>query len=175
MHPAKIRTPSVAAGEYTALAMKTILVPLDLSAAAVQVCDAACELAQLTGGRLVLLHVVPPPPVVMSEVYAFDAGQLTELQETAGTKAAHKLRALVRHCEKQQVDARSVQRNGAPVDVVLQQASATRAGYIVMGTHGHGAVYDLLVGSTTRGVLRKAPCPVLVVPTVKRRSTLTRG
>jgi len=30
-----------------------------------------------------------------------------------------------------------------------------------MGTHGHGAIYDLLVGSTTHGVLEKAPCPVL--------------
>lgn len=155
--------------------MKTILVPLDLSAAAVQVCDAACELARLTGGRLVLLHVVQPPPVVMSEVYAFDAGQLTDLQDTAKEKAAHKLRALVRHCEKQQVDTRSAQRNGTPAEVILLQAEAVRAGYLVMGTHGHGAVYDLLVGSTTRGVLRKAPCPVVVVPTVKRRRTLTRG
>lgn len=155
--------------------MKTILVPVDLSAAAVQVCDAACELARLTGGRLVLLHVVPPPPVVMSEVYAFAAGQLAELQEAASAKAGHKLRALVRHCEKQQVETRSVQRNGAPADLILQQAAAVRAGYIVMGTHGHGPVYDLLVGSTTRGVIRKAPCPVLVVPTAKRRRALTRG
>ena len=34
--------------------MKTILVPLDLSAAAVQVCNAACALARQVGGRLVV-------------------------------------------------------------------------------------------------------------------------
>ena len=33
-----------------------------------------------------------------------------------------------------------------------------------MGSHGHGAIYELLVGSVTEGVLRKARCPVLVVP-----------
>jgi nucleotide-binding universal stress UspA family protein len=149
--------------------MKTILVPLDLSAAAVQVCDAACELARLTGGRLVLLHVVPPPPVVMSEVYAFGAGQLTELQDTAKERAAHKLRALVRHCEKQQVPVRAVQKTGRPAEVILAQAEIRGAGCIVMGTHGHGAVYDLLVGSTTRGVIRRTDCPVMVVPTAKSR------
>jgi nucleotide-binding universal stress UspA family protein len=33
-----------------------------------------------------------------------------------------------------------------------------------MGSHGHTALYDLLVGSTTHQVLRKAKCPVVIVP-----------
>jgi len=37
----------------------------------------------------------------------------------------------------------------------------------VMGSHGHGAVYNLLVGSVTAGVLKSAKCPVLVVPSKK--------
>jgi nucleotide-binding universal stress UspA family protein len=150
--------------------MKTILVPIDLSAATVRVCDAACELAKLTGSRLILLHIVQPPPVVMSEVYAFDAVQLSELQDSAGKVAAHKLRALARHCEKHGVRATAVQRTGAPVASIVAKAVSTRAGCIVMGTHGHGAIYDLLVGSTTHGVLMKAPCPVLVVPSAGRKT-----
>ncbi|MEO8353471.1 MAG: universal stress protein, partial [Chthoniobacteraceae bacterium] len=38
------------------------------------------------------------------------------------------------------------------------------ADMIVMGSHGHGSFYELLVGSVTSGVLRDARCPVLVVP-----------
>ena len=74
--------------------MKTILVPLDLSAAAVRVCDAACELAKLTGARPILLHIVQPPPVMMSDVYAFDASQLGMLSAAAEKNAVQKLRAL---------------------------------------------------------------------------------
>jgi nucleotide-binding universal stress UspA family protein len=144
--------------------MKTILVPLDLSAAAVQVCDAACELAKLIGARPILLHVVQPPPVVMSDVYAFDATQLTELGTAAEKNAVHKLRALARHCAKHEVRVTTVQRSGVPVTAILAKARSIRARYIVMGSHGHGAMYDLLVGSTTHGVLKKAPCPVLIVP-----------
>lgn len=153
--------------------MKTILVPLDLSAASVQVCDAACEFAWLSGGRLILLHVVQPPPVMMSEVYAFDSGRLTELVGTARKVAANRLRALARRCEKREVPVRSVLRAGPPVRTILAQAAAAKAGCIVMGTHGHGAVYDLLVGSTTHGVLKRAGCPVLVVPTPARRPSRT--
>jgi len=154
--------------------MKTILVPLDLSPAAVRVCDAACELAKLTGARPILLHIVQPPPVMMSDVYAFDASQLSELSASAEKNAVHKLRALARHCEKQQVRVTSVQRTGVAVTAILAKARSTRAGYIVMGSHGHGAMYDLLVGSTTHGVLMKAPCPVLIVPATGARPRSAR-
>jgi nucleotide-binding universal stress UspA family protein len=150
--------------------MKTILVPLDLSSTAVQVCNAACELAKLTGARPVLLHIVQPPPVMMSDVYAFDASQLTELSTAAEKAAVHKLRALARHCAKRDVRVTTVQRTGVPVTAIIAKARSTRARYIVMGSHGHGAMYDLLVGSTTHGVLKKAPCPVLIVPPAGPRS-----
>lgn len=150
--------------------MKTILVPIDISAAAVRVCDAACDLAKLTGSRLVLLHIVQAPPIVMSEVYAFDDGQLTDMIAGAKKVAARKLLALEHRCKKRGVRVTAVQRTGAPVAAILAKAASTRAGCIVMGTHGHGAVYDLLVGSTTHGVLKQAPCPVMIIPSARRRA-----
>ena len=35
---------------------------------------------------------------------------------------------------------------------------------LVVGSHGYGAVYDLLVGSISRGILKHSKIPVLVVP-----------
>ena len=37
------------------------------------------------------------------------------------------------------------------------------AAAIVVGRHDHSALHDVLVGSTAKGLLRQAPCPVLVV------------
>jgi nucleotide-binding universal stress UspA family protein len=53
---------------------------------------------------------------------------------------------------------------GFPVPVILAQAKELGALYIVLGSHGHTAFYDLVVGGTARGVLRRAGCPVVVVP-----------
>jgi nucleotide-binding universal stress UspA family protein len=47
---------------------------------------------------------------------------------------------------------------------ILNQAGVLQADLIVMGTHGHGAMYKLLVGSATKGVLKRSKRPVLLVP-----------
>ncbi len=145
--------------------MKTILAPVDLSAAATRVCDAACDLARLIGGRVVLFHVVQPPPVVMSEVYAFDAGQMEELVEAAEQAAEGRLARLAERCGGAGVPVEVVKVIGDPIRLILERAAA--ADFVVLGSHGHGAMYDLLVGSTTHGILKKAACPVLVVPPLR--------
>ena len=43
-------------------------------------------------------------------------------------------------------------------------AAAADAELIVVGSCGHGAFHDALVGSTSQHVIRHAPCPVVVVP-----------
>jgi len=53
---------------------------------------------------------------------------------------------------------------GAVVDEILKQAGAVNADFIVMGSHGHGAMYNLLVGSVTEGVLKRNTLPLLLVP-----------
>ena len=144
--------------------MKKILVPVDLSGATVRVCNAAADLARALGGRLVILHVVPPPPMVMSEYYAFDAGQVIGLTREGRKLAAHKMQALGRWFNKRCPATKVVMHEGDPVRVILRTAAAIRADYIVTGSHGHTAAYDLIIGSTTHGVIRKAPCPVVLVP-----------
>jgi nucleotide-binding universal stress UspA family protein len=53
--------------------------------------------------------------------------------------------------------------DASPVDAILTEARRVRADIIVMGWRGHGPVRRLLAGSVSRGVLRGAPCAVLVV------------
>jgi nucleotide-binding universal stress UspA family protein len=42
--------------------------------------------------------------------------------------------------------------------------AALDAELLVLGSHGHGAIHDTLVGSTSRHVIRHATCPVVVLP-----------
>ena len=58
---------------------------------------------------------------------------------------------------------------GPIVEKILDLAAEHGAGMIVMGSHGHGALYELLVGSITQGVLKGAKCPVVVVPAVGKK------
>lgn len=45
---------------------------------------------------------------------------------------------------------------------IVRVAKEQDAGVIVVGSHGHRGISELLLGSTARDVLRHAPCPVLI-------------
>jgi nucleotide-binding universal stress UspA family protein len=57
---------------------------------------------------------------------------------------------------------------GMPADALAVADELTVSETLVriaddVGRHDHSALHDVLVGSTAKGLLRQAPCPVLVV------------
>lgn len=51
---------------------------------------------------------------------------------------------------------------GEPADALAM--AATHADLLVVGSHGHGALHDRLLGSTSERLLHRSPCPVVIVP-----------
>lgn len=146
--------------------MKTILVPIDFSPVSRYVLKEAAALARLARARLVLLHVVQPPAVVTDLVpLVGEALELTAELEVIGRRH---LQRLQKSPTLKGLKVDLVCEQGYPVAQLLAQAKRWRADVIVLGSHGHGAVYNLVIGSTTNGVLKHAPCPVLVVPAPAR-------
>lgn len=142
--------------------MKTILVPIDFSPATRVVCGAARELAHALDGKVILLHVVQPP--VLTSDYGVGLATLSEVTSISEKNAGKKLQQLLADYQTTLPALETVQRTGNAVIAILEEAKKRKADYIIMGTHGHTALYDLLVGSTTHGVMKRARCPVLVVP-----------
>lgn len=148
--------------------MKTILAPIDFSNATDGVIAAAGNLARATQSKILLLHIVQPP--VLTSDYGL---AIENFQEAIAISEKHSAKRLAELSEglrlrfaELTVETRQV--NGPPVPEILDAARVFDAAYIVMGSHGHNAFYDLLVGTTTHGVLRKAGCPVVIVPPPQR-------
>ena len=57
-----------------------------------------------------------------------------------------------------------MRRDGEPVTEILAAAELVGANLMVMPTAGRAGVFEVLRGSTTERVLRKARCPLLAVP-----------
>lgn len=144
--------------------MKTILAPVDFSSATQAVVTQAAALAKSMGGQ-VQLFAVTQPPILIAEYGALmeNIAEITDISEKAATKHLAKLRDQL---TRKGIPAEAAQETGSPVALIVEQARKAKAAYIVMGSHGHTAFFDLLVGSTTHGVLRRAPCPVVIVPPV---------
>jgi nucleotide-binding universal stress UspA family protein len=78
------------------------------------------------------------------------------------------LRSASRHGEgddraRRPADALAVADELTVSETLVRIAEDVDAAAIVVGRHDHSALHDVLVGSTAKGLLRQAPCPVLVV------------
>jgi nucleotide-binding universal stress UspA family protein len=142
--------------------MKTILAPIDFSPVSDAVIDAAQLLARATSARIVVLSIAQPP--IVTSDYGPMLENIGEIIAASEKTLARRLKQLVKRVSTPELPVETVQLTGSPAGLILAQAKIEDADYIVMGSHGHTALYDLLVGSTTHQVLRKAPCPVLIVP-----------
>jgi nucleotide-binding universal stress UspA family protein len=146
--------------------MKTILVPVDFSPASRQVIAHAAALARALKARIVLLNVVQPP-TVMSD-YAPLMENIVEFVAIGEKAAAKRLAKLQASLSDEMVPASTALATGSPIQAIVDTAKKNAADFIVMGSHGHTALYDLVVGSTTHGVLKRATSPVVVVPSQKK-------
>jgi nucleotide-binding universal stress UspA family protein len=140
--------------------MKTILVPVDFSDVSEKVVETAAEVAAAFGSKVVLLHVAEPEP----EFVGYDPGPLTVRVAVATDIHADRRRIEALKERFGKADVMALQVQGSTPDEILKLAREHGATLIVMGSHGHGALYHLFVGSVTNAVLKDALCAVMVVP-----------
>jgi len=143
-----------------------LLAALDFSDATGQVLDQAAALAEAFSAELTLLHVAAPDP----DFVGYEAGPDTVRDTRAGElRGEHrKLQELADGLRERGIPTRALLIQGPTVEKILDEAARTAAGAIVIGSHGHGALHRVLLGSVSEGVMRGAACPVHVVPTRKR-------
>lgn len=142
--------------------MKKILVPVDFSKVTEAALRTAAALAGPLQAELILLHIAAPDP----EFVGYETGPASVRQAVAHQLAAeHKrLQELQHDLEGKSLRVTALLIQGYTVEKILAEAERLPADLIIMGSHGHGGLHHLLMGSVAEGVVRKAPCPVVLVP-----------
>ena len=141
-----------------------ILALIDLSPLSHLVTTAAAALARATGAELTLLHAARSEPVLSSGGVASRGGHLIPPIDMADRKA--ELESIVARLLREglKVDGGVKLTDDTVPGFVLTEANTIGASYIVIGSHGHGRMFEALLGSVTSGVIRDARVPVVVVP-----------
>ena len=142
---------------------KHILVPVDGSKTSMLAVSKAAGLAKTFGSAVTAVYVIDPYPFTgVGADFAYGQAQYTSAA-TAEANAA--LDATKQAMADAGVQVTTVVGEGHAVhDGILRALESTGADYIVMGSHGHGKLYDFLVGSTASGVMKKAKCGMIIVP-----------
>ncbi len=135
-----------------------ILVPVDLGDESAALVRYAARLAAVLGGELEIVHVYTREGAMAA---LRDEGLFLDLYVSRLRSELHYLKAQAGIAGQR---ARVEVRRGDPVEGIVTRAVESRADLIVMGTHRRTGLARLLVGSVAAGVLRRAPCPVVLVP-----------
>lgn len=140
-----------------------ILCPTDLSEPSRRAFAYAAALSRWYESRLTLLSVAPtfdPIPVPPSSL----DGVVQVVNPISREEVLDALQGFVERAGAAPLNASLKAEAGDPFTTIVDQALATSADLIVMGTHGRRGFDRFMIGSVTERVLRKAPCPVLTVP-----------
>jgi len=147
--------------------MRTVLAAVDFSPVTPDVLTEAAALVQSTSGRVILMHVTEPTAMIID--LAIVSMSVARVDEVRVTQARDHLARLQRELTQQGVRADVRHAVGTPVIEITSAARELEADGIVLGAHGHSTFHDLFVGSTTAGVVKRARCPVVVVPAASPR------
>lgn len=137
---------------------KCILVALDGSARAPTVLDAAAQLAELAGARLVLYRAITVPPDLPREMLIETD---TRLEDTLTRNARNELAQLAEHLRPELVE-KIVTAFAIPWDGICRSARELDVDLIVIGSHGYGGL-DRILGTVAGKVVNHADRNVLVI------------
>ncbi|SHE66435.1 universal stress protein [Chryseobacterium sp. OV279] len=142
--------------------MINIVLPVDFGDKTEQLVDGAVKFAKQLNGRIFLIHVAP------SDI-GFAIGDMgyqyfPEVEANEIREELVQLNKIEQRIIAQDVDCEHLLKQGIAKDTILDYAKAKNADYIVMGSHGRSGIYDVFVGSLTKGLTKDSPVPVLVLP-----------
>jgi nucleotide-binding universal stress UspA family protein len=143
-----------------------ILAAVDFSPVTDAVVGAVGHVAGRAPGHTYLVHVAPPEPGFVG----YDVGPASVRDQVAAELRTYhqQLQALADGLRGRGVETTALLLRGPTVETLLEKSKELQAGLIVLGSHGRGAVYSLLVGSVAEGVVRRSSVPVLLVPSQVR-------
>lgn len=137
---------------------RSILCAVDFSPCSAKALRYAAALARAGGGRVTAIYAADPL-LTAAAAAAYDSrvverSAMTDLRRFVRTSVPGTAAAAIR----------PVVQVGAPGPVILAFARRTRAGVVVIGTHGRRGAAKLFFGSTTEAVLRRFRGAVLAIP-----------
>lgn len=153
--PIAVSLPEESAPVFPSRTYSSILVPLDHSDADHEALGNAIALAKMHGARIVLLHVEEG---VTSQMF----GPLSSTAEI--TEGQDYLAHIVSSLRQQKVNVDVVVRHGNnPAKEIAGAVKEVQPDLVVMASHGHRGLKDLIFGTTINSVRHRVKVPLLIV------------
>ena len=140
--------------------MKKILFATDFSSNANKAFSFALNMAEKHKADLVMVHVFN-----LKTVWTYPyTGDPIEMKEQAAKSWERSLKEFFQHYDTKVKASYFAVENHSVVQGILSVIEKQKPQLVVTGTRGKSTVKELLLGSTTKALVKKSPVPVLAVP-----------
>ena len=145
--------------------LKHILVPTDFSANAELALQYAKSLAGHYAAQIHLLHVIPDPTTAMGMYEQIGESIPEDWLESMLKHSDEQLEKIIKTGNISRNHFTGVTVQGDAFNAISRYANDNNIDLIVIGMHGRThAIHHYLIGGLADRIVRKAPCPVLIVP-----------
>jgi nucleotide-binding universal stress UspA family protein len=144
---------------------KNILIPTDGSELSQKAATQGVALAKALGAKVTVFFAAPPAtPIIYRDHLPVGYTTPEEHQKLIDKTTRNNLEAVERLANNADVPFESVHATSDyPADDILKIADRKTCDLIVIGSHGHGGLRGVFVGSVAQKVLAKSKIPVMVV------------
>lgn len=140
-----------------------ILLPVDESRSSEAAVASVIAQFQPQGNEVRVLHVVEPPPLLLTREMGGYEPRLEEMLQRQIQEAGTLVRNTADRLERKGFAVTTCVEQGDPRSRILDISSEWPADIIVLGCHGRKGLERFLMGSVSEGVAHHAHCTVQIV------------
>ncbi|NOZ84832.1 MAG: universal stress protein [Deltaproteobacteria bacterium] len=157
------------------LVINKVLIPVDFTDCSRRAFYVALELAAKFGAKCTVMHVIEPITALdlSAKKYKQVYKDVTRMEEGVQKRVEEFVAE-----EDYEIDPASIGIEisvGKPFQEILKKARELGVDLVIMGSHGKLAGDEVMMGSTAERVVRRAPCPVLVIKPQDFRFEIPNG
>lgn len=141
---------------------KNILGLLDFSPVSSHVVVRAGELSKLYDAKCWLVHIASPEPDFVG--YEIGPQYIRDDKATKLKKEHDLLQSYKETLQENDINCEALLIQGQINPTIASEIKKLEIDLVVLGSHGHSRLYDLVVGSVCEFMLRNTPIPMLIIP-----------
>lgn len=142
--------------------LKNIMVAVDFNDSIGELMVYAESLAQKFGAKIWVLHVADPEP----DFVGYEPGPqyIRDIKAEEYREEHHNLQEVCKNFISEEIQSEALLIQGSTVETVLDEARKLNIDLLIVGTHKHSFLHNLLQESVSMELLKKAEIPMLTIP-----------
>jgi len=142
--------------------MKNIMVAVDFNDSIGELMVYADSLAQKFSSKVWVLHVAEPEP----DFVGYEPGPqyIRDIKAEEYREEHHNLQEVCKNFLSEDIEAEALLIQGSTVETVMEEAQKLNIDLLIVGTHKHSFLHNLLQESISLELFKKAEIPMLTIP-----------